>query len=150
MMVGKRFRRRLCLLGGDRASAHVMPAAKLDILVRRGLKRRYLIAHLTSSLSGPGKAALMGISGSAQNLDESLTKSLVRTVKDSNRLRVMFKPACPLTEASQRLARRAKRLKHLAKRMHCESTRILRIEAKKEQQTKARIGSSSKKQTPDG
>jgi hypothetical protein len=104
MMVGKRFRRRLCLLGGDRASAHVMPAAKLDILVRRGLKRRYLIAHLASSLSGPGKAALIGISGSAQNLDESLTKSLVRTVKDPNRLRVMFKPACSLAEASQRLA----------------------------------------------
>jgi hypothetical protein len=46
----------------------------------------------------------MGISGSAQNLDESLTKSLVRTVKDPNRLRVMFKPACSLAEASQRLA----------------------------------------------
>jgi hypothetical protein len=81
-----------------------MPAAKLDILVTRGLKRRYLIAHLASYLSGPGKAALMGISGSAQNLDESLTKSLVRTVKDPNRLRVMFKPACSLAEASQRLA----------------------------------------------
>jgi hypothetical protein len=34
--------------------------------------------------------------------------------------------------------------------MHCESTRIGRTEAKKEQQTKARVGNSSKKQTPDG
>jgi len=73
-----------------------------------GLKRRYLIAHLASSLSGPGKAALLGSSGSAQNLDESLTKSLVRTVKDPNRLRVMFKPARSLAEALQRFATSSK------------------------------------------
>ena len=104
MMVGKRVRRRLCLLSGDRGSAYVMVAAKLGSLVPRGLKRRYLIAHLASPLSGLGKAARMGSSGSAQNLDESLTKSLVRTVKHPNRLRVMFKPTRLLTEASQRLA----------------------------------------------
>jgi len=59
---------------------------------------------LASSLSGPGKAALLARRGSAQNLDEWLTKSLVRTVKDPNRLRVMFKQARSLSEASQRLA----------------------------------------------